>query len=47
MSEWNPGYYDKKGIYQEYEKRWYCNYLKIIHGSEKEFKQCKHCNKTN
>lgn len=42
-SEWNPGYY--KGIrFIPYDKTWYCNYNKVIHPSEKEYLNCKHCN---
>ena len=44
--EWNPGYnHNLTGIFIPYEKRWYCSHNKIIHGSEKEFNSCKHCNK--
>lgn len=41
---WNPGYYDKYGEYITYEKRWFCNHTKTIHGSEKEYLNCKNCN---
>lgn len=41
--EWNPGYYDKYGVFQAYEKRWYCTENKLIHGSEKEKNNCKYC----
>lgn len=42
--EWNPGYYDLKGNFIIYEKKYYCNENKIIHGSEKEFQNCLKCN---
>ena len=42
--EWNPGYTDEHGKFIEYEKRWYCNHNKVIHGSGKEFNNCKYCN---
>lgn len=41
---WNPGYYNDKGVFVPYDKSWYCNTNKTIHGSEKEFKNCKACN---
>jgi len=45
---WNPGYWRiKKGtLFEEfipYEKKWYCTNNKIIHQSEKEKNNCKHC----
>jgi hypothetical protein len=47
MQDWNPGFTDKDGNFHPYEKRWYCNHNKIIHGSEKEYKNCKYCNSEN
>lgn len=46
--EWNPGYWkiNYKTFREEfipYEKKWYCNFHKIIHQSEKEKNNCKHC----
>jgi len=41
--EWNPGYYDKWENFHPYEKKWYCTINKIIHQSEKEKNNCKHC----
>ena len=41
--EWNPGYYDKWENFHPYEKKWYCVNNKIIHQSEKEKNNCKHC----
>jgi hypothetical protein len=43
---WNPGYYDKWGIFYPYEKKWYCNTNKLIHSSKKEVLNCKYCNKS-
>lgn len=43
MSSWNPGYYNTKGVFIQYEKKWYCNENKIIHNSENEMKMCKYC----
>ena len=40
---WNPGYYDKWNNFIPYEKKWYCNHNKVIHQSEKEKNNCKHC----
>jgi hypothetical protein len=40
---WNPGYYDKWENFHPYEKKWYCTNNKIIHQSEKEKNNCKHC----
>jgi hypothetical protein len=40
---WNPGYYDKWENFHPYEKKWYCTINKIIHQSEKEKNNCKHC----
>jgi hypothetical protein len=42
-NEWRPGYYDKHGVFIEYERKWYCNETKTIHDSEKEFLKCPHC----
>jgi len=50
QDSWNPGYYkykDFKEIFIPYEKKWFCNTNKIIHGNEKEFLNCKDCNKQN
>ena len=46
--EWNPGYWkiNYKTFREEfipYEKKWYCNFHKLIHQSEKEKNNCKHC----
>lgn len=46
--DWNPGFYKlvKGTIFFEfvpYEKKWYCNYYKLIHQSEKEKNNCNHC----
>lgn len=41
--EWNPGFYNKDNDFIPYEKRWYCNENKIIHGSLKEKENCKYC----
>lgn len=43
--EWNPGYYNVKGEYIQYEKRWYCNENKSIHQNIKEKDNCKYCGK--
>jgi hypothetical protein len=45
---WNPGYWkiNYKTFREEfipYEKKWYCNHNKVIHQSEKEKNNCKHC----
>ena len=42
-----PGYYNKNGVFISYDITYYCNINKLIHGSEKEFKNCKYCNKIN
>ena len=44
MSDWNPGYYNTKGIFIQYIKSYYCNINKLIHYSEKEMLNCK-CSK--
>lgn len=41
--EWNPGFYDRKGNFIQYDKSWYCDYNKMIHGSKGEYLNCKHC----
>lgn len=48
QKEWNPGFWRiKKGtLFEEfvpYEKKWYCDYHKLIHQSEKEKNNCKYC----
>lgn len=47
--EWNPGFIKYNGDGTEsfilYEKRWYCNKNKIIHGNENEYLNCKFCSK--
>jgi len=48
IKEWNPGYWkiNYKTFREEfipYEKKWYCNFHKLIHQSEKEKNNCKHC----
>lgn len=44
---WNPGYWkpDKElgEVFVPYEKKWYCNENKLIHGSKKEVENCKYC----
>jgi hypothetical protein len=45
ITEWNPGYYDKWGVFHPYEKKWFCNFHKLIHQSEKEKNNCQHCKK--
>jgi hypothetical protein len=42
--DWNPGFYDyKKECFVPYEKKWYCEENKIIHGSIREFTSCNSC----
>lgn len=47
MKKWIPGFYASNGAFIPYEKAWYCNKNKIIHGNEKEMLNCKHCNSEN
>ncbi len=42
--DWNLCFYTPYGERVYYEKRWYCNETKTIHGNEKEFLNCKYCN---
>lgn len=44
MKKWNPGYYTPNGEFIQYEKSWYCNETKTIHGNEKSMLNCKYCN---
>ena len=40
------GYYDYKNhVFVKYDTLWFCNINKIIHKSEKDFLNCKNCNK--
>lgn len=47
--EWNPGFWkinkDGREVWIDYEKKWYCNENKIIHGNEKEYLNCQYCTK--
>lgn len=44
INDWNPCYFDyKKNIWIFYEKKWYCNTNKVIHGNENEYNKCKDC----
>lgn len=46
LNEWNPHYIDwKKNKIVYYEKSWFCNENKTIHKKEKEYLNCKYCNK--
>jgi hypothetical protein len=44
--EWNPGNWTLTAtgpVFVPYEKRWYCNETKRIHGNKKEVENCKYC----
>ena len=46
IEDWKPtfeGYGDNVGKIFNYERNWFCNDNKIIHHSEKEVLNCKHC----
>lgn len=44
LTEYKPYYIlGKTGETVYYERSWYCNENKIIHGSEREVINCRHC----
>jgi hypothetical protein len=43
LKDYKPHFLDKWESPIYYERRWFCTENKVIHGSEKEVINCKHC----